>query len=99
MKVEQTSQRVSKSPGSHYVMEPTRNASAVTESEVLFGEIDSITYLLKFLTTNQTMNHAECHLQHALSITRRNAFNRNVVKLPECVLERQNPILGDSQCG
>ena len=37
------------------------------------------------------MNHTECHLQHALSITRRHTFNHNVVKLFDFVLERQNP--------
>ena len=69
----------------------TRNASAVAEFKLLFHEIGPITNLLNFLTTNHPMNHTECHLQHALSITRRHTFNQNVVKLLDFVLERQNP--------
>src|SRR5688572_25203430 len=37
------------------------------------------------------MSHTECHLQHALSTTRRLTFNRNVSKLLDFVLQRQNP--------
>ena len=59
----------------------TCNASAVAEFELLFHEIGSITNLLNFLTTNHPMNHTECHIQHALSITRLHTFNQNVVKL------------------
>ena len=91
MKVEQTIQRVSKGPWGHYVVGATRHASAVAEFEFLFHEIGSIANLLNFLTTNHPMNHTECHLQHALSITRRHTFNQNVVKLLDFVLERQNP--------
>ena len=69
----------------------TCNASAVAEFELLFHEIGSITNLLNFLTTNHPMNHTECHIQHALSITRLHTFNQNVVKLFDFVLERQNP--------
>ncbi len=78
MKVEQTIQRVSKGPGGHYVVGATRNASAVAEFELLFHEIWSITNLLNLLTSNQPLKHTECHLQHALSTTRRLTFN------PEC---------------
>ena len=91
MKVEHNIQRVSKGPGGHYVVGATRNASAVAEFELLFHEIGSITNLLNFLTTNHPMNLTECHLQHALIITRRQTFNQNVVKLLDFVLERQNP--------
>lgn len=91
MKVEQTIQKVSKGPGGHYVVGATRNASAVAEFELLFHEIGSITNVLNFLTTNNTMKHTECHLQHALSKTRRVTFNQNVAKLLDFVLERQNP--------
>ena len=91
MKVEHTIQRVSKGPGGDYVVGATRNASAVAEFELLFHEIGSITNLLNLLTTNHPMNHTECHLQHALSITRRHTFNQNVVKLLDFVLERHNP--------
>ena len=91
MKVEQTIQRVSKGPGGHYVVGATRNVSAVAEFELLFHEIGSITNLLNCLTTNQSMDHTECHLQHALSATRRLTFNKNVAKLLDFVLERQNP--------
>jgi len=68
----------------------TRNAGAVAEFELLFHEIGSITNL-NLLTTNKPMDHTECHLQHALSTTRRHTFNQNVVKLLDYVLERQNP--------
>jgi len=61
-----------------------RNASAVAEFELLFNEIGSITNLLNLLTTNHTMNHTECHLQHALSTTRCLTFNQNVAKLLDC---------------
>ena len=54
-------------------------------------KIGSITNLLNFLTTIHPMNHTECHIQHALSITRLHTFNQNVVKLFDFVLERQNP--------
>lgn len=91
MKVEQTIQRVSKGPGGHYVVGETRNAGAVAEFELLFHEIGSITNLLNLLTTNKPMDRTECHLQHALSTTRRHTFNENVVKLLDYVLERQNP--------
>lgn len=91
MKVEQTIQRVSKSPGGHYMVGETRNAGAVAEFELLFHEIGSITNLLNLLTTNKPMDRTECHLQHALSTTRRHTFNENVVKLLDYVLERQNP--------
>ena len=86
MKVEQTIQRVSMGPGGHYVVGATRNASPVAEFELLFHEIGSIMNLLNFLTTNHPMNHTECHIQHALSITRRHTFNQNVVKLLDFVL-------------
>ena len=69
----------------------TCNASVVAEFELLFHEIGYITNLLNFLTTNHPMNHTECHIQHALSITRLHTFNHNVVKLFDFVLERQNP--------
>ena len=46
----------------------------------------AIINLLNFVTTNHPMNHIECHLQHALSSTRRSTFNRNVVKLLAFVL-------------
>lgn len=91
MKVEQTIQRVSKGPGGHYVVGSTRNASAVAEFELLFHEIGSITNLLNSLTTNRSMKHTDCHIQHAISPTRRLKFNENVEKLLNFVLERQNP--------
>ena len=69
----------------------TRNASAMAEFALLFHVIASITNLLNFLTTNHPMNHTECHLQHALSTTRRHTFNLNVVKLFDFVLERHKP--------
>ncbi len=47
MKVEQTSQRMSKGPGGHHVVGAARNASAVAEFVVLFNEIGSITVIYK----------------------------------------------------
>src|SRR6218665_2759480 len=91
MKVEQTIQRVSKGPGGHYVVGATRNATAVAEFELLLHEIGSITSLLNSLTSYNLMNHTDCHLQHALSTSRRLTFNRNVSKLLDSVLERKNP--------
>ena len=78
MKVEQTIQRVSKGPGGHVM-------------PVLWHSSNYIKNVLNFLTTNHPMNHTECHLQHALSITRRHTFNQNVVKLLDFVLAWQNP--------
>ena len=97
MKVEQTIQRVSKGPGGHYAVGATRNVNAVTEFELLFHEIGSITNILNFLTTNHTMKHTECHLQHVLSTTRRLIFNQNVAKLLDFVLERRYLIMMYSQ--
>ena len=69
----------------------------MAEVEVLFHDIWSITNLLNFLTTNHPMNNTHCHLQHALSSTRRNTFNRNETA-GLCSRAAQS-ILGDSQCG
>ncbi|KAH3737371.1 hypothetical protein DPMN_043954 [Dreissena polymorpha] len=87
MKVEQTIQRVSKSPG-HYVVGETCNAGAVAQFELLFHEIGSITSLLNHLTTNKPMDHTECHLQHSPNATRRHSLNHNVDMLLDNVLER-----------
>ena len=46
MKVEQTTQRVAKGPGGHYVVGQTRKAAAVAEFELLFHEIGSIVVAL-----------------------------------------------------
>ena len=42
MKVEQTSQRMSKGPGGHHVVGAARNASTMAEFEVVLNEIGSI---------------------------------------------------------
>ena len=91
MKVEQTIQRVSKGPGGHFVVGVTRNACNVAEFELLFHEIGSITHLLDHVTTTNLMEHTECHLQHALSSTRKATFNDNVQKLLNFVFLRKNP--------
>ena len=91
MNVKQTIQRVWNGLGDQYVVGSTRNASVVTEVEFLFHEIGPVNNLLNFFTTNDLINHTECHLKHALSSTRRNTFNRNVVKLLDFFLEQQNP--------
>ncbi len=91
MKVEQTIQRVSKGPGGHYVVGATQNVAAVAEFELLFHEIGLIANLFDVLTSNTSMNHKECRLQHALSKSRRITFNENVAKLLDYVQGRQNP--------
>lgn len=78
MKVEQTIQRVSKGPGGHYFVGATRNASSVAKFELLYHEIGSIVNLLNLLTSSHSLKHTECHLQHALSSSRRLTFNQNV---------------------
>jgi len=70
------------------VVGTTRNAIAVTEFELLFREIGSITSVLNFVISNNFMSHTERHLQHALSITRRTTFNCNLL---DFVLELQKP--------
>lgn len=82
---------MSKGPGGHYVVGATHNANAVAEFDLLFHEIGMITDVLNFLTNNHTLKQTECHLQHALSTTRRLTFNQNVSKLLDFVIERQNP--------
>ena len=72
-------------------MGATRNAGTVAEFELLYHEIGSITDLLDQLTTNNLMNHTECHLQHAMSTSRRTVFNENVQKLLDFVQARENP--------
>ena len=67
-------------------MGKTRNAGAAAEFELLFHEIVSITNLLSRLTTNEHMDHTECHVQHALSTTRRHTCNQNVAKLLDYAL-------------
>ena len=92
MKVEQTIQRVSKALEATDVVGATcKYASAVAEFELLFYEIGAISNLLKYLTTNQSMRHTECHLQHALYTSRRLTVNQNVEKLLNFVQARQNP--------
>ena len=93
MKVEQTIQRVSKGPGGHYTVGASRNAKAVAEFELLFHEIGSITNVLNILTSNESMKHTECQLQHALSATRRLNVNQNVTKLFDFVKQHRNPYL------
>jgi len=83
MKIEQTIQRVSTGPGGYYVVGATRNAIAMVEW------VRAIV-LLNFLTSNNLMNHTECHLQHALSTIRHLTFNRNVSKLLDFVLKWQS---------
>lgn len=90
MKVEQTIQRVSKGPGGHYVVGATRNAAAMTEFELLFHKIGFIA--INLFTTNTSMHHKECHLEHSLSKSWRITFNENVAKLLHYVQDRQKSI-------
>ena len=84
MKVKKASQRVSN--GESYMQcRCCGRVRSLIQRDRLYK-----TNLPNFLTTNHPINHAECHLQHALSSTRRNTFNRNVVKLLDSVLEWQN---------
>ena len=91
MKVEQTIQRVSKGLGGHYVVDASHNAIAVAEFELLYHEIASITNVLNVLASNESLKHTECHLQHALSKTRRIKVNHNVTKLLDRTLLQRNP--------
>ena len=68
MKVEQTTQRVGKGPGGHYVVAQTRNAAVVAEFELLFHEVGNIVAALNLLTSNQSIQHIECHIPHSLSL-------------------------------
>ena len=91
MKVEQTTQRVSKGPGGHYVVGQTRKAGAVAEFELLYHEIGSITYILNVLTSNQYLTNTECHIPPALSKSRRININGNVARLLDYVNDHENP--------
>ena len=91
MKVKQTVQRVSKDRGGHYVVRATRDTNAVADFDFLFHEIGAITNVLNVLTTNYSMKHTECHLQHAPSPMRRLTLNLNMSKLLDFMLQRRNP--------
>ena len=91
MKVEQTTQRVGKGPGGHYVVGQTRNATAVAEFELLFHEIGNIVAVLNLLTSNKALQHTECHIPHALSKSRRVAINQHVARLLDYLKTRKNP--------
>ena len=89
--MEQTVQRVSKGPGGHFVVGATHKISAVSEFVLLYHEIGSITNLLNIVTSDTSLEHTECHLQHALNPTRRVTVNRSVLKLFDFTNKRQNP--------
>ena len=91
MKVEQTTQRVGKGPGGHYVVGQTRNATAVAEFELLLHEIGIIVAVLNLLTSNKALQHTECHIPHALSKSRRVAINQHVARLLDYLKTRKNP--------
>ena len=91
MKMEQTVQRVSKGPGGHFVVGATLKISAVSEFELLYHEIGSITNVLNIVTSNTSLEHTECHLQHALNPTHRVTVNRSVLKLFDFTNKRQHP--------
>lgn len=63
----------------------------MAEFELLCHEIRSITNVLDLLTSNESLKHTECHLQHALSKTRRIKVNHNVTKLLDCALLQRTP--------
>ena len=61
----------------------------MAEFELLYHEIGSITNVLDVLASNESLKHTECHLQHALSKTRRIKVNHNVTKpLDRTLLQR-----------
>ena len=91
MKVEQTTQHIRKGPEGHYVVGQTRNAAAVAEFELLFHEIGNIVAALNLLTSNQSLQHIESHIPHALSPSRRIAINQHVAKLLDFVKARKIP--------
>ena len=91
MKVEQTTQRVEKGPGGHYVVRQTRNARAVAEFELLYHKIGSIVAVLNLLTSNKSLQHTVSHIPHALSPSRRISINQHVAKLLDFLKARKNP--------
>ena len=74
-------------------MGATRNAGTVAEFELLYHEIGSIIDCLDQVTTNNLMKHTECHLQRAMSSSRRTVFNENVQKLLDFVQATEKPYL------
>ena len=73
------------------VVGATRNAVSIVEFKLLFHEIGSITSLFNDVTASNLIKHTECHLQLNLNSSRRISFNRNVKKLHDFTLSRQNP--------
>ena len=90
MKVEQSIQCVSKSPGRHYCVGQTGNAAAVAEFELLYHDVGSIASLSSVITADGTSRHLESKLQSCFNKTCRNISNENACKMLDFVLARQN---------
>ena len=95
MRHEQSGQRVSKGPGGHFVVGATHKVSVVSEFELIYHEIGAICSTLNSVTTNETLQHQECHLQHTFSPGRRIAVNKSVARLLDFTIKRQNPYVID----
>lgn len=63
----------------------------MAEFELLYHENGSVTNVLDLLTSTESLKHKKCHIQHALSKTRRIQVNHNVSKLLGCALLQRTP--------
>ena len=97
MKVEQTHNRVTKGPGSCFVVGENRKTASVSEYNLLYHEIGNITCLLDLVTNVGFGKSRECHLNSSFSPSRRKIYNTNVHKLLEYLQERQNPFIIETQ--
>ena len=93
MRHEQSGQRVSKGPGGHFVVGATRKVSVVSEFELIYHEVGAICSILNIVTSNESLQHMECQLQHTFSPGRRVTVNRSVARLLEFTLKHQNPYI------
>ena len=93
MRLEQSVQRVSKGPGGHFVVGATHKINVVSEFELIYHEIGSICTALNTVTSNQSLQHQECHLQHTFSPGRQVTVNKSVARLLDFTLKRHNPFI------
>ena len=91
MRHEQSAQRVSKGPGGHVIVGATYKINIVSEFELIYHEVGAIYSILNTVTSNESLQHQECQLQHTFSPGRRITVNKSVARLLEFTLKRQNP--------
>ena len=92
---EQSGQRVSKGPGGHFVVGATHKINVVSEFELIYHEIGAICSILNTVTSNETLQHQECNLQHTFSPGRKVTVNKGVARLLDFTLKHQNPYIID----